>query len=111
MDSLEQYSNILEKILQQHAEIPYRYGDVTTSLIVSQERTQFILIDEGWENEQRVHGCLVHAQIRAGKIWIHYDGTEESITTELVEAGVPKEDIVLAFHPPEIRQHTGYAIA
>ncbi|NES43811.1 element excision factor XisI family protein, partial [Moorena sp. SIO2C4] len=30
---------------------------------------------------------------------------------ELVATGVPKDRIVLAFHPPEIREHTGYAIA
>ncbi|NEQ11433.1 MAG: XisI protein, partial [Moorea sp. SIO4E2] len=28
-----------------------------------------------------------------------------------VASGVPKDRIVLAFHPPEIREHTGYAIA
>ncbi|MGF1522288.1 MAG: XisI protein [Leptolyngbyaceae cyanobacterium] len=111
MDRLKHYGNILEKILREHAEIPYRYGDVKTSLIVSEDRTQFLLIDEGWERGQRVHGCLVHAQIKTGKIWIHYDGIEDSITVELVEAGIPKDQIVLAFHPLEIRQHTGYAVS
>ncbi|MEB3163696.1 MAG: element excision factor XisI family protein [Prochlorothrix sp.] len=33
------------------------------------------------------------------------------MTEELVAAGVPKTDIILAFHPPAIRPHTGYAIA
>jgi hypothetical protein len=28
----------------------------------------------------------------------------------LLAAGVPKSDIVLAFHPPEIRQHTDFAV-
>jgi hypothetical protein len=28
-----------------------------------------------------------------------------------VEAGIPKEDFVLAFKNPAIRQHTGYATA
>ncbi|WP_027255211.1 element excision factor XisI family protein [Planktothrix agardhii] len=30
---------------------------------------------------------------------------------ELVAAGVPKDRIVLAFHPPQVREHTGYALA
>ena len=66
---------------------------------------------EGWENSRRVHGCVVHAEIRNDKIWIHYDGIEDGITDELVAAGVPKDHIVLAFHPPQVREHTGYALA
>ncbi len=41
----------------------------------------------------------------------YYDGIEDSITDELVAAGVPKDRILLAFHPPQVREHTGYAIA
>ncbi|WP_445305151.1 MULTISPECIES: element excision factor XisI family protein [unclassified Microcoleus] len=28
-----------------------------------------------------------------------------------MKAGVPKEDIVLAFHEPEVRQYTDFAVA
>ena len=42
---------------------------------------------------------------------LKYDGIEDSITEELVASGVPKDRIVLAFHPREIREHTGYAVA
>ncbi|NEO43628.1 MAG: XisI protein [Moorea sp. SIO4A3] len=58
-----------------------------------------------------IYGTIVHGSIRDSKIWIHYDGIEDGITDELVASGVPKDRIVLAFHPPEIREHTGYAIA
>ena len=46
-----------------------------------------------------------------GKIWIEEDMTEDGLATELVEAGVPKEDIVLAFNPPDRRHLTDYAAA
>ena len=46
-----------------------------------------------------------------GKIWVQRDDTEDGITYELEEAGIPKDKIVLAFHPLDIRQHTGYATA
>lgn len=111
MDTLDQYRDIIHTILQQYAAIPYSYGQVTTSLIVSQDRNHFLLMDEGWQDGLRVHGCLVHVQIRDGKIWIQRDGIEDGITDELVAAGIPKDKIVLAFHPPEVRQYTGYAIA
>lgn len=45
------------------------------------------------------------------KIWILRDGTEEGIATDLEQAGVPKQQIVLGFHPPAIRPYTEYAVA
>jgi XisI protein len=31
--------------------------------------------------------------------------------SDLTEAGIPKEQIVLGFREPELRQYTGYALA
>ena len=53
---------------------------------------------------------MLHIDIKEGKIWIQHDGTEIGIANELVEMGVPKQDIVLAFHAPYKRQYTGFAI-
>ncbi|MFN9617680.1 MAG: element excision factor XisI family protein, partial [Dolichospermum sp.] len=39
------------------------------------------------------------------------DWTQEGIATELLREGVPKEDIVLAFHDPETRKFTEFALA
>ena len=126
MDRLEQWRELLEQHLQYHADLPYRYGKVETYVLVSRvkpsafqkgvaspsgNRNHFMLVREGWDGPRRIHGCIVHAEIRNGKIWMHYDGIEDSITEDLVAAGVPKDCIVLAFHPPEVREHTGYAIA
>ncbi len=52
----------------------------------------------------------MHLDIKDGKIWIQYDGTEIGVADELVKLGIPKEDIVLAFHEPLLRQYTGFAI-
>lgn len=69
-----------------------------------------MLVNVGWD-DRRVHGCLVHVDLIDGKFWIQRDGTEDGIATELVAAGVPKSRIVLAFHPVDVRPHTGYAVA
>jgi len=45
-----------------------------------------------------------------GKIWIQHDGTERGVANDLVEWGVPKEAIVLAFHAPYRWQYTGFAV-
>ena len=108
--NLDQWRSLLEKILSDYAKLPYRYGDVATYLVVDQDRNHFLLMQEGWEENRRVHGCLVHAEIWNQKIWIHYDGIEGGIANELTDLGVPKDHIVLAFHAPTVRQYTGYAI-
>jgi len=46
-----------------------------------------------------------------GKIWIQRDGTERGIASDLTEAGIPNDHIVLGFREPELRQYTGFAAA
>ena len=33
------------------------------------------------------------------------------VVDALVKAGIPEEEIVLGFHPPDARQHTEFAVA
>jgi hypothetical protein len=42
---------------------------------------------------------------------VQRDGTEDGVTDELVQAGIPKEEIVLDFHEPSVRPYTGFAVA
>lgn len=111
METLDQWRETLENILQYYADLSYPHSNVETYVVVSRDSNHFFLMHEGWQGNKRVHGIVVHAEIRDDKIWIHYDGIEGSVTEELVTAGVPKECIVLAFHPPYVREHTGYAAA
>ncbi len=55
-------------------------------------------------------GCVLLLDIKNGKSWIQHDGTEVGIANQLVELGVPSQDIVLAFHEPEVRQFTDFAV-
>ncbi|NEO02004.1 MAG: XisI protein, partial [Moorea sp. SIO3I7] len=52
----------------------------------------------------------VHVDIKDGKIWIQHDGSEIAIADQLVELGVPKQDIVLAYQAPIMRQYTEFAV-
>lgn len=110
MDSLNRFRDVIQAVLEDHAQIPYRYGEVETSVFVDAGRNNFLLMVIGWERHRRVHGCITHVQIIDTKIWIQRDGIEEGITGELVEAGIPKEQIVLGFHPPDVRKYTGYTV-
>ncbi|MCP4699169.1 MAG: XisI protein [Gammaproteobacteria bacterium] len=57
------------------------------------------------------HGCVLHIDIKNGKIWIQHDGTEIGMADERVKPGVPKEDIVLGFQAPYRRPYTEFAVA
>lgn len=111
MDTLDKYRQLIQQILIEYTKIPYAYGKIEFETIFDRESDRYSLMIVGWENGRRVHGCLIHIDIINGKLWIQRDGTEQGIATEFINAGVPKEQIVLAFHAPEVRQHTGYAIA
>ncbi|MDJ0547721.1 MAG: element excision factor XisI family protein, partial [Microcystis sp. M49637_WE12] len=53
----------------------------------------------------------IHIRIKNERVYIEQDWTEIGITSQLLEAGIPKEDIVLAFHDPASRKLTEFAIA
>jgi XisI protein len=65
----------------------------------------------GWQNERRIYGCILHLDIKDGKIWLQHNGTESDIAQELVELGIAKTDIVIGFHSPFKRQFTEYAVS
>ena len=87
------------------------FHDAVKHALLDAETDQYLVMSTGWGKAGRIHGCLIHVSIQDGKVWIQRDGTEDGIANELVQAGIPKEDIVLGFHEPEIRPHTGFAVA
>ena len=89
----------------------YAHGDIQFELVFDRENDRYLLMLVGRDNDRRVHGCLIHIDIINGNFWIQRDGTEYGVANELVEAGVPKDKIVLGFRSLEIRRHTDYAVA
>ncbi len=110
MDTIETYRQIIQRVLEEYAAIPYAYGDIQSEIIVDVKGDHYLLLTQGWEKNKRVHGCLVHIDIADGKVWIQRDGTEQGIANELVAAGIPKNRIVLGFQPAEIRPYTEFAV-
>jgi hypothetical protein len=111
MEQVERYRQIIRSILQEYAQYKPSAGDIQTELICDEAQDHYELIHAGWNRHYRIHGSVLHLDIRDGKVWIQHDGTPDDIAGELVKAGIPKEHIVLAFKAPEIRQHTGYAVS
>ena len=111
MDSLDQYRDIIEAALIEQTRVPFSDPEIELEPIFDRKHDRYLLMLVGWKkDEDRVHGCLVHLDIINGKIWIQRDGTEDGIATALEAAGVPKDHIVLAFRPLELRKYSEYAV-
>jgi hypothetical protein len=108
---LERYREVIRDLLHEYAETPIAVGDVRIEVVIDQSQDHYELIFAGWTGDYRVYGSVMHIDIRDGKVWIESDGTEEGIANRLVEAGIPKDRIVLAYKPPDVRPHTGFAVA
>ena len=110
MDKIKHYRQLIKQILTEHAQIINNTDTVNSQLIIDSENNHYQLAYVGWQGDKRVFGPVMHFDIQNGKIWIQYNGTEESVAERLVELGVPPSDIVIGFHSPFKRQFTSYAV-
>jgi hypothetical protein len=111
MDTLSEYRRIIREIINNYAQYKPARGDVQIEVVFDESNDHYELVYAGWNGPYRIHGSVLHLDIRNGKVWIQQDGTEDGIAEELVQAGIPRDHIVLAFKPPDVRQHTDFAIA
>jgi hypothetical protein len=113
MERIAQYRNTIHCLLADYVQLYTTIADtgVDTDTISDDEHGEYLLMRIGWRGETRVHRSVFYLRLRNGKIWIEEDWTKEGIATELMSRGVPKEDIVLAFNPPELRDLTEFAVA
>lgn len=112
MDKIETYRQAIKQVL--HEFVDYVSGSPSEAEIVAvsdDERAIYTVFDLGWEGKRRV--CMMPVLIRLvnGKVWVEADNTDYVFVDRLLEAGVPKDDIVLAFHHPEMRKYTEFAVA
>lgn len=108
MEKLDKYRNSIVEIMRKYQNAVPSCGDIEVQTIFDRENDHYQIINVGWQNDRRIYGCSLHIDIKNNKVWIQHNGTERRIAEELNALGVPKEDIVLAFHAPERRRFTGY---
>jgi len=110
MDSLDRYREIVRRLIEEYAAYKPAYGDVRTEAVVDRDRDHYEVVQVGWSDGRRVHGSIIHIDIRDGKVWIEHNGTDARLGEELVAAGIPRGDIVLGFQPADVRPLTGYGV-
>ena len=100
---------ILTRVAENLRKIPK--PGVETLLIENALQDTLLLMRLGWHAGSRVSNSVIFARIRDSKVWIEQDNTDLSFADELIRDGIPADDIVLAFHPPERRHLTEFAVA
>jgi hypothetical protein len=111
MDKLSLYRQYIQELLTQRAKLRSPSDPVESETIFDIVSDRYQLVNVGWKDAStRIYGCVLHVDIKDGKIWVQHDGTEDAIADQLVALGVPKQDIVLAYHAPHVRQYTEFAV-
>ena len=112
MDTRLKYQSIIKRVLQNHADYRATLPDgYTSQVIFDDERVHYLILDIGWSDNKYLHATPIHLSLIADKVWIQCDETEEGVASDLIAAGIPKEEIVLGFRSPKIREYTGFAVA
>jgi hypothetical protein len=112
MEKLKKYQEILQSIILRYAEYNPSYSKTEWLPICDDERGEYLLVDVGWEdNEERTYLTVFHFRIKNDKIYVEQDNTDASPVQQMLDAGIPKEDIVLAFYAPSHRKLTDFALA
>jgi hypothetical protein len=107
---LMNYQQTVQQLLMDYAQNKPAYGDIEVETIFDTQRNHYQIMHLGWQHKRWIHQCVMHLDIRNEKIWIFYNSTEHDIAANLVRLGVPKQDIVLGFYPPFMREMSDYGV-
>ncbi|MGB0564371.1 MAG: XisI protein [Spirulinaceae cyanobacterium] len=99
------------KVLQDYRDFLGDDPESQLHLITDEKNDHYLLLETGWHDDYRIYGAMIHIHVIGEKLWIQQDGTEAGIANELVDLGIPKTQIVLAYKTLERRKITEFAVA
>lgn len=67
MDRTADYLNIIKKLLETYAQSPPSCGQIEMETVFDDTRRHYQLMALGWQGKRRVHGCLIHIDLRGEK--------------------------------------------
>ncbi len=113
MDKLAQYKSLIKSFMTEYAHLTSQFPKIglESVCLFDDERGEYMLLETGWQNKRHIQRIRLYVRLRNQKIWIEEDRTEDGIAAYFLEQGVPHEDIVLGFQPPEMRPYTEFAVA
>ena len=112
MGKVIKYKSIAKQVILDTLKPDTDTDPVKSQFIIDEKNGHFIVLMNGWQDESRFYGCLLHIEVKEnGRIWVHEDRTDQIIVDKLLERGIPKSDMVIGFHAPIMRGDTEFAVA
>jgi hypothetical protein len=111
MEKVAQYREYIQTLLSEYAKDDRDDNEVEVQLLFDTIRDHYQWMNVGWQGLKRIYHSVIHIDIKEGKIWLQENLTELNPAEDLVEMGVPREDIILGLHPPYKRPYTDYGVA
>ncbi|BCL36069.1 XisI protein [Nostoc sp. MS1] len=113
MDRVAEYRNLIKQVLTEYDNLSRQSPETNyeTCLAFDENHDNYLWLAVDWQGSKRIKYTYVHVRVKNEKIYIEEDYTEEGIANELIRLGVTNSDIVLAFHPPDVRKFTDFATA
>lgn len=108
---IARFHDIIKDLLVKWGEPAGESDGIRTEIVIDGDRGHYEIMEVGWSDDKRIHNSIIHIDIIDNKVWLQHNATEIRVAEELVAAGIPRQAIVLGFHPPRVRQFTEYAVA
>ncbi len=111
MEKIARYQQIIKAIISDYIAAMQANLEEEVYLVHDSIQMNYLIYHNAWKDSSRSYGCILHVCIKNEKVYVEYDGTDEGFADVFAEAGIPHNDIVLAFHAPAKRPYTGFAVA
>lgn len=96
MDKVKNYQEAIREELQYQLELEYSdMPNINYKLI--EDGLQFIVLAVGWHEKKYVHDLWFHLELIEDKIWIFENNTDYQLGKALVQKGIDKNDLVVAW--------------
>ncbi len=98
MDKVIKYKEILQTEMEYQAtKTLYKAPNVQRHLVINEDKTDFVLFSYGWKEGTYMYTVLHHLQLRGDKIWVLKNNTTVLLDDILIEEGVDRNDIEIAW--------------
>ena len=109
MADLEFYRHCIRRLLSERAQLTLD-DCIQAETVFDRARDRYLLVRIGWRGETRIYQVVWHLEILEKQVWIQQDGAEQGIANDLIEMGIPQEQIVLGFDPIAAQPYADIAI-
>ncbi len=106
--ALAEHRQIIKQVLSETLGNMSSIKGIEVQLVFDEVRDHYHLVQVGWVDDKRFCGSFIHIDLIGNEAWIQYDGTEHGIAFDLMERGIPKMSIVLAYYEPAHRALTEF---